>query len=58
MSCSGMLLRCCCMQNGCTALHLAAMQGHKDAVEALLECDSQPNAQDKVGLWRELCVCH
>lgn len=36
-------------QNGYTPLHLAAAQGHKEVIKALLEFEAQVDDQDQVG---------
>lgn len=36
-------------QNGCTALHMAAMKGHKDAVSQLIKDGADVNRTDGQG---------
>jgi len=35
-------------QGGCTALHLAAQEGHEDVVELLLDAKANPELEEKV----------
>ena len=39
-------------ENGCTALHLAALNGHPEAVIFLLHNDASANTPDNAGIWR------
>ena len=45
-------------QEGWTALHLAAKEGHEDVVELLLEEKADPELQTKViSVWTRRSVC-
>ena len=46
-------------QNGWTALHLAAQEGHEDVVELLLEAKADPELKTKViSIWTSVYSWH
>ena len=46
-------------QNGWTALHLAAQEGHEDAVELLLEAKADPELKTEViSIWTSVFIAY
>jgi len=44
------------IQDGMTALHIAAAYGHEDVLELLLEANVDPDMQDEVNMQHEIKI--
>jgi len=44
------------IQDGRTALHIAAAYGHEDVLEVLLEASMDPDMQDEVNMQHEIKI--
>ena len=44
----GLLTRGCAPQNGCTPLYVAAVKGHQEVVQLLVQAGANKDAPDKV----------